>query len=385
MFFSLTYPILLDMIYVDKHHRLEADTIITSEQRDYIIKTVDHRFFDSKKLCTYMELHDVCGNEIFMYCSKNYNQGRSPYAPALDDPSGYAPLPVDVFLRRMPFYFYVDGGNDTDKKEDNDNAKDDMKGGTLHHLYASISDLLKSGIIKIEDIYSALEFLYYECKLSLSTIFNYHLSQRGSLRSSFFFDWVDYLHICKNNNISLDENASPDRFITAYNKVLITVGRPPIIYPVYKNSDGTYFRRVDSTLIFTGSFPCEKDGTPIMEWIGIDVKAPMSVLCTCEKSRKGELIITPSSSTSITVSTSTGDEKVYSSPLNISFSPQVLRKRRRELKYTQQQVADAIGVSVRSYQKWEQGEYEPPATALLRLLSWLDLQDISSIITYNEE
>ena len=50
---------------------------------------------------------------------------------------------------------------------------------------------------------------------------------------------------------------------------------------------------------------------------------------------------------------------------------------------TQQEVADAIGASVRTYQKWEKGETVPDGHNLLRLLNWLQIESVQQLIKYS--
>jgi len=56
----------------------------------------------------------------------------------------------------------------------------------------------------------------------------------------------------------------------------------------------------------------------------------------------------------------------------------------KHLKYTQKDVAYAIGDTVRTYQKWENGETAPDGHYLLRLLNWLDFRDIQDVVRYTE-
>ncbi|MBR0052293.1 MAG: helix-turn-helix transcriptional regulator [Bacteroidales bacterium] len=51
----------------------------------------------------------------------------------------------------------------------------------------------------------------------------------------------------------------------------------------------------------------------------------------------------------------------------MEFDFTVLKERRKKLKFTQQEVADAIGATVRTYQKWENGDTTPDGHYLLRL------------------
>lgn len=60
---------------------------------------------------------------------------------------------------------------------------------------------------------------------------------------------------------------------------------------------------------------------------------------------------------------------------NLVFSHGALKKYRKMKRLTQKDVAEAIGVSERTYQKWEQGESTPNATCFMRLLYVLGLFD----------
>ena len=73
---------------------------------------------------------------------------------------------------------------------------------------------------------------------------------------------------------------------------------------------------------------------------------------------------------------------MYAGPLNMEFDYTALRDYRDRRGYTQQQVADAVGTSVRTYQKWEAGNTIPDGYFLLKLLNWLDIPDIQNIVKY---
>ena len=63
---------------------------------------------------------------------------------------------------------------------------------------------------------------------------------------------------------------------------------------------------------------------------------------------------------------------------------EVLKINRKRLKYTQQEVADAVGATTRTYQKWESGETTPDGYYLLRLMNWLDIRDVQDVVQYRE-
>ena len=75
---------------------------------DIIEQCVDDKYFDKEKLIKYLNMHSIVGNEIFSYCDKKVGRnGSISYSSWLDDKYGYKPLPVAKFIRRIPFYFYV--------------------------------------------------------------------------------------------------------------------------------------------------------------------------------------------------------------------------------------------------------------------------------------
>jgi len=50
-----------------------------------------------------------------------------------------------------------------------------------------------------------------------------------------------------------------------------------------------------------------------------------------------------------------------------------LRATRISRKITQQQIADAIGIALRSYQRYESGDIEPPYISLISLANFLNV------------
>ena len=76
--------------------------------------------------------------------------------------------------------------------------------------------------------------------------------------------------------------------------------------------------------------------------------------------------------------------QIYAGPLCMEFDFTVLKERRKKLKFTQQEVADAIGATVRTYQKWENGDTTPDGHYLLRLMNWLDIPDAPYAVKYTD-
>ena len=351
--------------------------MLTKKELEIIEQYVDEEFYDKEKLIKYLNIHDVVGNEVFSYCDRQKN-GNSTYSSWLDYDKGYDPLPVSIFVKRIPFYFYARDVKDIDVK--------DM--GTLHYLY-SIS-IIEDEDFGNEKIYTALEYAFYTLKLPLNRIFSYWINQTGYTEGDVFFQWIHYLQLCEKSGI---QEYFPERFIVAYNEVLEAAGLEPIIYEIDECGLGLPFFRNGTQLEFEGRFPCDSDGNPIMKWIGIKATDIKSVCCNCEKSKRGNLIIeiTPSTIIHVLNFYNYSDDakdywyQVYAGPLTMELDYKILREQRKRFGFTQQHVADAVGTTVRTYQKWESGETTPDGHFLLRLLNWLDIPDIQDATKYNRE
>lgn len=352
--------------------------MITPEEEKIILQYVDDSYYDRDKLIKYLSMHDIVGNEVFAYCDrKAQRKHKQTYSNWLDDDKGYSPLPVSQFVKRIPFYFYT-----------KDIASADLDNmGTLHYLYSANAEDLYDGRSDIENIYSNLEYAFYHLELPLNQIFSYWINQTGVVSGGGFFQWCHYLHLCEEFGYN---EYFPARFITAYNELLEIAGMPPIIYEI--NMTGLYepFVRDGRTLRFEGHFPCDKDGLPIMKWIGIKATNIKSISCTCQKSKSGYLYLEISPNTIIYAlnyynrKEDENDEwyQVYAGPLTMRFDHTVLKDRRKELGYSQEDVASAIDTTVRTYQKWESGETTPNGHYLIRLMNWLNISNVQDVIEY---
>lgn len=352
--------------------------MLTAQEKKTIQKYVDGKYYDKEKLIKYLTMHDVVGNEIFSYCDRREdNQDRNTYSSWLDDETGYTPLSVSVFVKRIPFYFYTRDLESTDIENM----------GTLHYILSAAIHRKEKGVCDIESVYTALEYMFYCLNLPLNRIFSYWINQTGQVSGDGFFQWNHYLHLCEELGRT---DYFPDRFISAYNEVLEAAGMPPIIYEISEWGLGEAFFRNGTVIEFEGIFPCDLHGVPIMKWIGIKATNIKGVRCACEKSKHGRLWIDITPSTVIHVlnfyndSNDTEDYwyQVYAGPKTMQFDYTILKERRKKLGFTQQEVADAVETTVRTYQKWEAGETTPDGHFLIRLLNWLDIPDIQNAIEY---
>lgn len=345
--------------------------MLNEQQLELIDTYVNVEYFDRKRLINYLNTHDIVGNEIFSYTNKTNNRNTST-SPFLDDELGFSPIETNKFVKRIPFYYYVS------------NTEKNMVGD----LHCYLSGLYTDEDVEIEYLYLTLEKAFYTHNISLENIMEYTITQTGYTgRTNILFQWVHYLDICKSLRWT---DLMPENFIYAYNNALQSVGEKPIIYEVQELYTGDYFYRNGDEIIFEGQFPCYENGQPVMEWIGIRVKNPASIICNGDKKTKtSRLSIKLKPDTLISVLNcynSSIDEdtwyQIYAGPKLMEFDYATLKNRRIDLGYTQKCVADAIETSVRTYQKWESGTTTPDGCNLLRLMNFLDITNTQEIIKY---
>jgi len=350
--------------------------MITNEQIEIIEKYVNEKYFDRSKIIKYLSIHDIVGNEIFTYADKSqWRNKEHAYTQWLDNEEGYNPLPVDAFIKRVPFYFYVWNGDLN------------THGGNLGYIIHSIHKDIKMDPDVLEKTYLDLEYLFYEKKISVYDIFNYMIEQTGLVTQEYFPNWINYLKICEKFGWS---EMMPERFITAYNEALEAIGEEPIIYEIHEIGPGDMFYRYGTTIEFEGTFPCDSEGKPILKWIGLNIQNGNEVKCNCKKSEDCRLRVTLTPKIVIhALNCYNGrDEEgdywyqIYAGPQNMKFDYSILKEQRNRLGFTQQEVADAVEANVRTYQKWENGETKPDGFYLLRLMNWLDISNVQDAIIY---
>ena len=395
---------------------------LTVEQLQFIAEYVDPARVDTDKLVKYLEKHRTIKHDIFAPCSKVPKKlfRDEPYCTALESDRSFRPVTREVFLRRIPFYFYTVKSSDGEKH------------------YSPLWSLLPTRDRKeaideeLEALYADLEFMYYDLELPLAVIFDYvHTQLRAPApprkkpvtveeKNAFFSiaaniasasiigdesylstrevfgQWRHYLHLCRELGWT---DYTPDRFISAYNYALESSGMKPVIYhPIVQLGIVTHSSD-RNTFVYKGNFPCDSDGTPILRWTTIKVTNPQSVSFNAEKSRFGELTIVASPKSmlyergviyddegNLTIDLSDYEwERVYAGPQNMTFNRRALKEYREECGLTQKQLAEAIDVSVRTYQKWEAGKTMPDCHNLIRIMNWLGISDVQSLITYEDD
>lgn len=349
--------------------------MLKPEQIKIIDDYVNKDFFDVEKLKKYLNLHEIVGNEVFDYVDRKNRElnRKDAHDMILDDEKGYEPVPVDIFVRRVPFYFYVWNG------------ELDTHGETIGNVIMSKWKEIKTEKLTLEEIYLDFEYLFYEKNISPYHIFNYITEQTSLVTEEYFFEWVEYIHLCENSGC---DNLMPSNFIVAYNRAREMSGLEPMVFiPEWDMHMEKPYQRNGAVLEFEGVFPCDEKGDPIMRWIGLKIINGGKITCVSEKAKHGYLYVEIKPNTIIyyrdTVDYKEFWNQVYAGPLTMEFDYKVLKERREEMKYSQSVVAEAVGTNLRTYQKWEYGETQPNCYFLLRLMNWLDIPNIQDAITFD--
>ncbi len=321
-----------------------------------------------EKLMSYFGRHETIGEEIFPYLGEKENELYFPNHS----------LPIETFLRRVPFYFYRSQRN-LDKLGQ---LKDYVTGIFREHKYGEQASEY------IEQLFVTLEEMHYHHQLEVEQIFNYPIKQTGLVcQTEFLFQWSHYLKLIEVLNLS---DKMPKHFIVSYNDVLERSDLLPIIYPLEQQYNYDYTSRDGNKIRVSGTFPCDASGHPILRWIGIRIKNPVRVWAKVNDRLKGELFIQVGPTTAIWGLNCWGEQEdgtdvwyaLHIGPQLMEFDNEELKRIRNREGYTQKEVADAIGTSVRSYQKWEAGETAPDSHNLLRLMNVLDIRDTKELTRY---
>ena len=365
----------------------EVIIMLTEQQKQFIKQFVDTKYFETEKIFSYLQIHDIVGDEIFDIARKRNDTQRN--IRLVEIGYGYEPVHTNVFVRRVPFYFYV---ADSEK---------DQHGGLANLTYGLIKDDRSS--LDWESLYVVLERMFYHHKLSVPDLMGYIVSQTGVInRTDLFLQWGNYLDLCEKLHI---ENKFPESFIYSYNVVLEKSKLSPIIYEPGLVGFNENFLREGNEIIIGGEFPCDEDNRPAMQWIAIWVENAEYITAhdvysmTNSKTIEKELHIGLTPTTKIympNIYNSSADKEdiwypIYFGPKSMEFYSGAFKCYRKKFNYTQQQVSDSIGIQLRTYQKWEGGETIPDGYNLIRLMNLFNINSVQefikskSIIDYNLE
>ena len=346
--------------------------MISKEQEQFVRNHINQKYFDSAKVVNYLSIHDHVGDEIFDLALK-YQHRKN--ISMVKEGFGFHTIDVDTFVKRVPFYFYEP---DFDKNQHGDLL-------SLIHGQAKYDQLAN-----FEEVYMALEKLFYKYKMGVPEIMGYPITLTGTYgRTDVFFKWVHYLDLCYVLHI---DNKYPQDFLYEYNRILVLAGEDPIIYVPGLVGFNEDFLRQDKEIIIGGEFPCDNN-MPILEWIGIWIENAAYVKVNDCYSMGGtpklekELHIGITPETKIYMPNIYNDDDgvdtwypIYFGPIAMKFDKDALKFYRKRIDITQQALADAVGVQLRTYQKWEKGETIPDGYNLIKLMNYLNIESVQDFI-----
>lgn len=355
--------------------------MISEKDVEAIRSSVNQKYFDVNKLVEYLNTHEIVGNEVFEEVTIDPESMPARLNKDLSDKYGYTPIPVDKFLRRIPFYFFYPNNEEAI----NTHA---WLGAIVRRVDMKSSDEERDA--NLEKMYQALEDIHYRFHIGVEDIFAYMDIRGHKLKTEQFMEWYDYLMLCEKLHWY---DYMPEAFAYKYNLALEAAGRKPVIYKLHEILPGEYCIRFKNTIEIQGTFPVDPAGKPVLRWIGIILNNPGEITCGLDKGGhtawKIDIQLTPK--TELYAQNIYDDEddnnwyRLYAGPLTMEFDYTVLKSRRTWMGMTQKEVAEAVGATLRTYQKWEIGETTPDSKFLLRLLNWLDIRDVVNTTKWNDD
>lgn len=336
---------------------------INEEKLMFIRSNVNSDFFDYEKIAKYLQEHDIIGEEIFSYSCKIKWEKIS----GLSEKNGYKKVSSETFYRRIPFYYYV-------------NSKTG-KNFIIKYLSSFPS---KMDDQKIERLYECFENLLIKYGVSLDVIDEYPESiNYDSNLNEVLFDWEHYLYLNEKLNCRFEK--APTRFPYYYNTCLEKAGEKPKIYFIERNRElGTYFKRKENIIEFTGQFPVDEKGNPILKWIGIKIFDLLESNARLDSRQYGTLtlILGYKGIVKYFINTINGlsCRLAYSSPWHIDFDYDYLLKKRVNLCYSRNDVTERTGIPQKTLEKWEKGERTPNGLDLIKLMSLYSIYNISELV-----
>lgn len=377
--------------------------MLTTHQLQLIKDYVNPKYFDQDKLIYYLSNNEYIKHEVFAFVDNRFNEfdknSRPYYCDRLDlhllrngkEYGMYRILHRDQFIKRIPFYFYYAEFESNDKinlikgKKKNKITGQYMF-GTLRDIVPYDHELSMDDVL-LEDWWQTLEMMFYEFKIPLEYIFNYKKRED-------FNEWFDYIKLCKEFNY---QNYLPQNFTYHYNILLLKAGREPIIYTPdadpYSHADNFY--KDAHKIVFSGNFPRDNEGNPIMEWIGIEVHNAKKIYCKTTGEYENVPSIHPYRERfwelSYLIIELTPETEIaqlypdkewyyeYRGPALLSIKGEAIKYYRQLNKLTQKEIADSINTSIRTYQKWEAGQAVPDGNALIKLMQVLNVDKPQSL------
>lgn len=316
--------------------------MIDGKQEKFIRENVPEKYFYVEKLLKYLNVHDVVGGEVFEIVKK------SGSVRTLSDECGYEPVKTDVFVRRSPYYFYVEEGEGRSF-----GAKKDLSATECERLYETLEKIASAGVAR-------------------EHILSYPREQTGEEgRTDVLYRWAEYLSLMEKGG-----EKRPKDILFAYNTARERAGKDgEIFFPRRENC-----RREAGEFVVDGEFPFDGE-EPVLRWIGVWTENVTYV--KGERTPEGKMRVRFGLKPTTKIFLADDREgwtTTYVGPLEMKLSGEILRAKRKTMGLTQREAALGVGTLLRTYQNWEKGTTRPDGAFLLKLVNLLDISDLNDFI-----
>lgn len=342
--------------------------------KETLTKYVDAKLYDinvlyeaiASRATVSLDVLRSCVNDVHVpYLKRTYGIRENPYYKVTGYFDEEDEMDMETFIRRVPFIFYIYSNKEKGLYAD------------FNSLHSSFMNYSNCG--KLDTLFTMLEKLFYTYELSLETIFSYVLRQFGTFENFEDFEkWFNYVELTHKNG---GADYEPKNLLHAYNKLLVDSGAAPFRYTIKS------YRRVDREIIVNGNLPYDFDKnscdfTWILLWINNAKEVYVEPTGDAELNVDIHIVLNPE--TEVYQYLEDHWDQVYVGPAIMYFDLEAIAQRRKDLKYSQEDVATIIGVSRRSYQYFEKGEYTPNALQLIRLMNLLNFNDVEALTSKDD-
>ena len=353
----------------------------------------------------YLCSHDIVSEEFFEeYLLKIVDDKEHKFFVFADATTkyGYTPVPVETFVRRLPFFIYT-------YQYPKDDPLDMLMSGYFREWRYNKRDFLRSSKpddykIDFEPVYLMLEDMLYNIGISLDTIFNYLKTQGLEIYLYRYFEkWYKYLKLCQEQR---SFNYEPINLLYSYNALLEDAGKEPIRYHIrYDENDPETHVIRDNKLILEGVIPVNPDNGEIVKrwvllWVEGESKMYAENYLTGNKNQNDVSVLTnivielnPNTKIfayDIEDKVFDADEieeddgvywdTIYTPSTDIKLDLDAIRELRKERKLTQAQAAKALDCGERTYQNWENGSSKPDAVSFIKLMNLLGVVSVYDLV-----
>ena len=362
--------------------------MVTKKDQRYIVEIVrDEKV--AEKIVDYLNIHkkEVGPEALFTSNGKTKTIFRSLFQDSWK--------PED-FLRHLPFFYDTVSRDEIDENDDNPMFYDDEHmisfEGILEEFCDPIygpddeDDNYEDSYPSFEDLSMRMLALYDKtvldhgipCHEFLKWLFTEHFHY---YQNDWMFNVVlrfeEFLNLCEkaNRTISL-----PEDLTVSLNNLKEELGEEvEIVSKVWGDP-----QREKDNLIYHFSYIPLIEGAPVLRWMGIRTNGNERFFArphigldedANEKEYGKDLVIELNLDSKIEVFDKGKWRTDYLGPNRLDIDLSVLKHRRKELGFTQAHVAEAVGVELRTYQKWERNEKEGikgvKGISLVRLMHYL--------------